>query len=191
MPRFVDRAIAAKITAGVQALLQEMLSADHPWRQQLRQAIEAYIARLADDPELLARGEALKARLLSDPRLIAHAELLWTDLERRLGEIEGREIAGRLERLLGALGNWLDAEEGAQAKLNAWARALARQVIAPRRHAIGDFVAQVVSAWDTKSVVDKLELQVGRDLQYIRINGTLVGGLVGLVLHVLSGWVTP
>lgn len=189
MPRFVDRAIATKITAGLQALLQDLLDPDHPWRLQLRAAVEGFIQRLAEDPELLARGEALKARLLADPGLAAQAERVWSDLERGLGETGGRDLAPRLEQLLVGLGHWLDADEAAQARLNTWARALAGQVIAPRRHDIGDFVAQVVSAWDTKSVVDKLELQVGRDLQYIRINGTLVGGLVGLLLHGLSGCV--
>ena len=56
----------------------------------------------------------------------------------------------------------------------------------PRRAEIGEFIAGVVERWDTRTLVDKLELQVGRDLQYIRINGTLVGGLVGLIIHALS-----
>ena len=59
-------------------------------------------------------------------------------------------------------------------------------MIAPRRREIGGFVAQVVASWDAKSVVDKLELQVGPDLQYIRINGTLVGGLAGLAIFSLA-----
>ena len=63
-------------------------------------------------------------------------------------------------------------------------------MIAPRRHQIGAFVAEVVAAWDTRSIVDKLELQVGPDLQYIRINGTLVGGCVGLAIFCLARWLS-
>jgi uncharacterized membrane-anchored protein YjiN (DUF445 family) len=71
----------------------------------------------------------------------------------------------------------------AQATLNGWARLAVRRLIAPRRREIGRFIAGVVAGWDTRSIVEKLELQVGRDLQYIRINGTVVGGLVGLALY--------
>ena len=63
---------------------------------------------------------------------------------------------------------------------------LVLQVLAPRRRRIGDFVAQVVEGWDTRDIVERLELQVGPDLQYIRVNGALVGGLVGLILFALS-----
>ncbi|RYG11932.1 MAG: DUF445 family protein, partial [Caulobacteraceae bacterium] len=111
---------------------------------------------------------------------------VWNELETRLSTAESPLIAERLEQMLLALGEWLHTEESAQARLNEWARILARQVIAPRRHEIGGFIAQVVASWDTKGVVDKLELQIGKDLQYIRVNGTIVGGLVGLVIYTLS-----
>ena len=58
--------------------------------------------------------------------------------------------------------------------------------IVPNRAEIGTFVAEIVARWDTKTLVDRLELQVGKDLQYIRINGTLVGGLVGLIIFVVT-----
>ena len=61
-----------------------------------------------------------------------------------------------------------------------------RRTLSPRRREIGEFVAGVVRTWDAQDVVEKLELQVGRDLQYIRINGTVVGGLVGLAIYTIS-----
>lgn len=186
MPKFVDKIIAQKVTTGLSELLIEMREPGHPWRQELKGAIEGFIARLATDPELAAKGEALKLRLLADPVLREQARGLWNDLEANLAEGEGSGLAERLEQVLLALGEWLHAEEGAQDRLNEWARILARQVIAPRRHEIGNFVAQVVASWDTKGVVEKLELQVGKDLQFIRVNGTLVGGLVGLAIYAIS-----
>jgi uncharacterized membrane-anchored protein YjiN (DUF445 family) len=186
MPKFVDRMIAEKVTSGLGQVLEEMRAPDHPWRQELARAIEAFIERLAHDPDLIAKGEALKLRLLQDPVLHEQARSLWNDLEARLSSAESLAVAERLEQMLLALGEWLHTEQGAQARLNEWARILARQVIAPRRHEIGGFVAQVVAGWDTKGIVDKLELQVGKDLQYIRVNGTLVGGLVGLTIYTVS-----
>ena len=73
-----------------------------------------------------------------------------------------------------------------QRTLSTGARALVRQVLAPRRDEIGRFVAQVVQSWDARDVVQRLELHVGPDLQYIRVSGALVGGLVGLALFAIS-----
>ncbi|HLO77560.1 MAG TPA: DUF445 family protein, partial [Magnetospirillum sp.] len=73
-----------------------------------------------------------------------------------------------------------------RAVLNRWLRRAVERMIVPQRAEIGHFIAGVVERWDTRTLVDKLELQVGRDLQYIRINGTLVGGLVGLLIHALA-----
>jgi uncharacterized membrane-anchored protein YjiN (DUF445 family) len=64
-------------------------------------------------------------------------------------------------------------------------------VLLPRRAEIGAYVAHVVQNWDAATLVNRLELQVGKDLQYIRINGTLVGGLVGLLIFVASKWIAP
>lgn len=186
MPKFVDRMIAQKVTAGLGEMLVEMRDPDHPWRMELKGAIERFIERLAHDPELIAKGEELKLRLLADPAVRDQARRVWIELEKKLSEGRSPALAERLEHMLLALGEWLHTEQTAQARLNEWARILARQVIAPRRHEIGNFVAQVVSSWDTKGVVDKLELQVGKDLQFIRVNGTIVGGLVGLAIYSAS-----
>lgn len=189
LPGFVDRMIAAKVSSGLIQLLQEMRDPEHPWRLELRRVVGDFITRLGSDPELQAKAEDLKVRLLADPGLQAQAGELWSSLESRLGAelaADSSQMAARLERMILALGAWLAQDEGAQARLNSWARILVRQVIAPRRQEIGLFVAQVVASWDAKSIVDKLELQVGRDLQYIRVNGTLVGGLVGLVIFTLA-----
>ncbi|HEX7647314.1 MAG TPA: DUF445 family protein, partial [Noviherbaspirillum sp.] len=73
-----------------------------------------------------------------------------------------------------------------QAKLNQWIRIFATETIVSRREMIADLVARVIRKWDADTMSRKLELHVGKDLQYIRINGTLVGGLVGLALHAVS-----
>lgn len=116
-------------------------------------------------------------------------ESVWAELEATL-TTEVREhpdrLAGHVERALVAAGAWVRENATVQETLNAWSRATVRGVIAPRRYEIGGFIAAVISSWDTGAIVDKLEQQVGRDLQYIRINGTLVGGLVGLLIYALS-----
>jgi len=187
MPGFVDRAIARRVTGGLVELLEGLRRPDHPWRAELALAIETLIERLAKDPELRRQGEALKQQLLDDPRLQEHAHVLWSEIGQRLAaDWADGLMPERIERLVRELGRWLAGDAGVQRSLNTAARALARQVLMPRRDEIGRYVAQVVKGWDARAVVARLELQVGPDLQYIRINGAIVGGLVGLVLYALG-----
>jgi uncharacterized membrane-anchored protein YjiN (DUF445 family) len=189
IPRLVDQFVADKVIDRLIQLLQDMRDPAHPWRERLRVFVDTAIERLASDPEWRAAGERLKLELLADPRLHTYAQDLWAALEARLAGLAaagGPELAERLQRWIQAMGAWLREDAAVQARLNGWVRPILSQVIAPRRQAIGRAVAQVVAGWDARSVVGKLELQVGRDLQYIRINGTLVGGLTGLAMFALA-----
>ena len=191
LPSFVDRAVARKITGGLLQLLADVQHPDHPWRVRLGESVERLIARLAADPELRRQGEDLKARLLDDPRLREHARRLWSEVEGHLQSewsLGADALETRLERLVLDLAAWLGHDPAVQRTLNTGARALVRRGLAPRRDEIGRFMAQVVAGWDARSVVERLELQVGPDLQFIRVNGTLVGGLVGLTLYAATRW---
>ncbi len=185
LPKFVDDLLAERITKGLLGAVHDLRDPDHPWRIEIEGAIDRFIDDLSGDPELIARVEALKARLLTDPRVREHLRALWSELGSRLAadpDLAEHAIA----RALTALGRWLDADARSRDRLDGWLRVATRRVLSPRRQAIGAFVAQVVAGWDAREVVDKLELQVGRDLQYIRINGTVVGGLVGLAIYTVS-----
>jgi uncharacterized membrane-anchored protein YjiN (DUF445 family) len=100
-------------------------------------------------------------------------------------------IAHALEHTLIAMGEGLNRNAPIKHSLNRWSRRAVLQIISPRREDIGNYIAHVVGNWDSTTLVNKLELQVGRDLQYVRINGTLVGGLVGLIIFTLSQWLLP
>ena len=101
------------------------------------------------------------------------------------------KIAGLTEAAVAAAAQWLRDNPDVQDRLDRWLRYLVRRTIVPRRFEIGDYVTQVMEAWDASTLVTRMEAQVGRDLQYIRINGTVVGGLVGLIIYALSGWLLP
>jgi uncharacterized membrane-anchored protein YjiN (DUF445 family) len=194
LPKWVDRMLAEKVSDGLLKTVQEMRDPAHPWREELSSAVTGFVERLRSDPQLRAEVEGLKQRLLADPRLTAQGAELWAGVEARIGAelaADRSGLAAQLQRAIQALGDWLVSDTVAQDRLNALGRSLATGVLAPRRHDIGRFVAQVVADWDAKNIVDKLELQVGRDLQYIRINGALVGGIVGLALFAAAralGW---
>jgi uncharacterized membrane-anchored protein YjiN (DUF445 family) len=193
LPKWLDRMLAEKFTGGLVGAVQGLGDPNHPWRADLGQAVEDFITRLAEDPDYLAKGEAIKERFLSDPALPRRLGAFWDEIGRRLGADPAARraiVAEGLGRALRALGQWLAEDPLARDRLDRWIRVVARRTLSSQRHAIGGFVAQVVAGWDAAEVTDRLELQVGRDLQYIRINGTLVGGLVGLTIFSLSRWLS-
>ena len=96
--------------------------------------------------------------------------------------------ARTIEMGLHNFGHWLEQDAERQRRLNRWIRLLMLRVLLPRRAEIGAYVTHVVQNWDAATLVNRLELQVGKDLQYIRINGTLVGGLVGVAIYVVAQW---
>jgi uncharacterized membrane-anchored protein YjiN (DUF445 family) len=139
-----------------------------------------------------AKGEAMKADLLANPLFVEQGRMLWTEIEAGLrSEIPARSqmIAQALDAALKALGTWLEQDPARKARFNRSIRLAVLRLLLPRRAEIGAYVTQVVNNWDTATLVDRIELQVGKDLQYIRINGTLVGGLIGLVIFVMAKWI--
>ena len=189
IPKWVDDMIAAKVMDGLTGTLREMRDPDHPWREQANELIEKLIDDLAHDPEIRARGEVFKQEILANPVFAEQAQALREELETALRDDLPRHaeaIVGWLATSAGALGRWLEEDARHRARINRRLRLLALRTVLPRRAEIGGYIAAVVDNWDTATLVNRLELQVGKDLQYIRINGTLVGGLVGLLIFTLS-----
>jgi uncharacterized membrane-anchored protein YjiN (DUF445 family) len=189
IPKWVDGIVADKIVSGLTQLLDEMRDPAHPWRTELGAAVDRLIDDLATKPEMAARGEELKTEILRNPVVVQQVNKLWTEIEARLDSNSASyitQIAGGLEQALIAFGHRMANDRNLHAAVNKWLRIAALRTIAPRRAEIGAFITQVVEGWDTETLVNRIELQVGRDLQYIRINGTLVGGLVGLMIFTMT-----
>jgi uncharacterized membrane-anchored protein YjiN (DUF445 family) len=189
IPKWVDDMIAAKVINGLTETLKEMRDPDHPWREQANTLVEDMIDDLAHDPGMRAQGEALKQEILANPVFAEQAQALREELENALrGDLprHAEAIVGWLATSAGGFGRWLEEDAARRARINRRLRLLALRTVLPRRAEIGAYIAAVVDNWDTATLVNRLELQVGKDLQYIRINGTLVGGLVGLLIFTLS-----
>ena len=188
LPKWFDRMVAQRLSESLISALQDLRDPVNPARQALNAEVDQFLLRLAQDPDVLAKGEALKERLLSDPGILGPLAEAWTETMGRitsdpkaLNEI----VAQAARRALLALGQWLEDDEAARARLDLWVRVVLRGALTPGRRTIGRFVAQIVASWDGEDVARRLELQVGRDLQYIRINGAIVGGLVGLAIYTI------
>ncbi|MCL7714245.1 DUF445 domain-containing protein [Stenotrophomonas mori] len=170
--------------------LQDILSQPaHPLRQDYARWLDGYMQRLRDDPALAARVDTLKQRMLEHPAVQDYVQGLWQRIQRQLREDLSREesvLAAHLQRTLGKLGDAIGRDPALREALNQHMLSGAEKLTARLRSGVTTHIAQTVKGWDERKLVEQLELSVGRDLQYIRFNGTLVGGLIGLALHALT-----
>ena len=189
VPKWVDGMVADRVISGVSQTLDEMREPNHPWRVELKAEIERLIDRLATDPEYLARGEELKQQMLDNPAVIGQIDAMWHAIEMRLNSAAtSAAIADAIETALTSVAARVRDDAEMRDRINRWLRVAALRAVASRRQEIAAFIRKVVENWDTETLIMRIEMQVGRDLQFIRINGTVVGGLVGLLIFSVSRW---
>ena len=179
--------LAERIARAVLDELNGILSQPkHPIRRDYERWLRGYIQRLREDPELATRVAQIKQDLIGHPSVQAYVSGLWDQVHAALRQDLERAdgvLAGHLERSLGSLGEALGRDEALREAINQHVMGGAEKLAQRLRGGVTDYIAQTVKAWDERHLVEQLELSVGRDLQYIRFNGTLVGGLIGLLLH--------
>jgi uncharacterized membrane-anchored protein YjiN (DUF445 family) len=190
VPEPIDDRIFAKIFNGVHSFLGDVTDdPGHDVRAALDLRMRAFAERLKTDPELLAKGEELKDEVLAHPEIRAWIGTLWGEIERSLVTASAdpnSELRRRLDASLQRFGRRLVNEPELQRKVDGWIERAVTHLADHYRGEVATLIASTVERWDGAATSDKLELQVGRDLQFIRINGTLVGGLAGLMIHAAS-----
>ena len=190
LPERVDDRIHDKIVGGIERTLQDV-SADpgHPLRGRFDNALGEFIERLKTSPDVIARAESIKSDVLAHPAVQEFSRSLWDDVKERLVRYAERsedEGPGAVERGLVSAGNAVLNDPELLAKVNGWITDGVLYVVEQARDEVGQLIAQTVAEWDPYATSRKIELQIGKDLQYIRINGTLVGGLVGLLIYSIT-----
>ena len=185
IPEWVDVKMADRLSDAVIDLLQHLRLPDHRWRQAFDRTLMSLPDRLADHPVWQEEAARAQHMLLADPTLRAEAGKMLGNLKHRLG-IDRESLAGFIRRA----GERLADDEMWQKTLQGWMKRIGGRVLVPRKRAIGGFVAAMVASWDDHTLVTKLETEVGADLHFIRLNGTLVGGLVGLALYAVTVWLS-
>lgn len=188
-PRLSD-AVTRRVTAELVTWLAEVRAdPDH----RARRAFDSMLAQLADDlqhdPETRERAERLKERVLDQPQVVESGVAIWNALRRALQaslrDPDGA-VPARLAEELTELGVRLRADAGLRTRID---RVVADvSVFAVERYGaeITAVITHTIQRWDGREAARRIELHVGRDLQFIRINGTIVGGLVGLVIHAVT-----
>lgn len=189
LPRFVDEEIYQKILGEISRLLDRIGDdPDHPARQSFNEATQELISSLAHDADMIERGESIKEDVLNHPAVQHYLAASWEDIKTYIGSEAERPdsaLRSKLQSAVGRLGQALQQDEAMQRQVNRWVSSGILNVLDNHRATLGAVISDTVKSWDTDLTTRRVELQVGRDLQFIRINGTIVGGLVGLLIHFL------
>ncbi len=187
----IDKTISSSVLDGLYKLLAEVLvNPDHPLRGKIEEGLAKLGQDLQHDPETRLKVEDMKRELLANPAVAVWWTGVWErirqSLIRRARDPESG-MGWEMRTMLAELGEALQADARLQHQINRFARRTMVGIATRYGDQIVRLVSETVKRWDARTITDRVEGAVGRDLQFIRINGTLVGGLVGMTLHALNG----
>lgn len=189
MPGYVNDLVFEKIYVSLQEFVADIArTPDHEVRSLLDEKVVAWVDQLKASPELAERANEMKGRLLEHPEFKAWTDGIWTSVRDHViaaAEQPESDLRRRLEQLSLSTGQRLLNDDEVGRNVDAWIGNLARHLAERSGPEVASMISSTVERWDADETSQRLELQVGRDLQFIRINGTVVGGMVGLLLHAL------
>ena len=181
---------AELVANAVDSILDEVaLDQGHEFRLGFNRAVERLIVKLKNDPEMAERAEVIKSWLKEDESLNRYIGELWQDLRGWLKEdlsSDNSRVQDRVRLAALWLGETLAADQALRTSMNQHLEDAARSVAPEFAQFLTRHISDTVKSWDAREMSQQIELNIGRDLQFIRINGTLVGGSIGLVLYLLS-----
>jgi uncharacterized membrane-anchored protein YjiN (DUF445 family) len=179
-----------KIVASAATLIEEVeADADHPLRAEFDRFVLEFLERMRTSPDYARRAEAFKQELLSRPELRNIANDFWASLKKFIeDDVAGDDsvIRRQLTDMLVAAGRQLRDDEALRTEMNGGFVVLLGSFVEAQKSGVSAFIADQVRRWDMIQLTRLIELNIGRDLQYIRFNGMAIGGIAGLLLHVLE-----
>jgi uncharacterized membrane-anchored protein YjiN (DUF445 family) len=189
-PRFVDRKVGERVYKELLRFVTEMRdSPGHPARGAVDRFLTDFAVELQSDPDTRARVERLKKDLLARPEIQDLIESAWGSVRAMMvaaAEDESSQLRRRTRTSLLSLGARLAIDPRLQAKVDSWLEDAATYLVTTYRAEITSLISETVAGWDADQTSRKIEAHVGRDLQFIRINGTVVGALAGLLIYTIS-----
>ena len=191
IPGAVDDKISKRIVQALEATLRDVNeNPEHPLRLRFDTAIDEFIVKLQASPEVILKAEKIKEEVLSAEAVKQLSGAIWRDAKTKLSRYADSpdEInTEAIERGLRGLGQAIQSDPALMAKIDQWIVDAAIAVIERYQDEVGELISSTVKRWDPVATSRRIELAIGRDLQFIRINGTLVGGLAGMLLYLLGG----
>ena len=189
----LDDRVANEVLDGLYKLLADM-AADpgHPVRAKTEESLEQLANELQHDPELRQKVNEWKLEMIDNPAIASWLDGIWEkgrEALLRAARDPNAAMAGQFGDALIQLGNSLQQDKLLNRQINRFGRRAVIGVVDSYGDNIVKLVSETVRGWDAQTITDRVENAVGRDLQFIRVNGTLVGGLVGVSLHILGFWI--
>lgn len=186
------RIILQRLYGALQTLLQDVRAdRDHVLRRHFDEIIADVITRLTHDAQLRAAVHRLQADILGHAEVEQAFGRIWDGLRDELVDglrVTGSTLSARVDEIVTVLARNFGRDRRAQQWIDDQVLRLAPPIVARYRHVVGDFIAEQVRNWNDEFMVEQIELNIGRDLQFIRVNGTLVGGAVGLIIYAATQW---
>ncbi|HQS17356.1 DUF445 family protein [Reyranella sp.] len=185
-----DAYLLRKIVASTTAFIKEARGdAEHPLRREFDSFVANFIERLRTSEDFARRAERLKRDLLARPEITTLAEGAWESVRSFLEQdarAEDSQVRRQMEAMMVDVGSQLARDPAIRAEINRGMVRLLADFVQSQKSGVGRFIADQVKSWDIDVLIGRIELTVGRDLQFIRFNGAMVGGLAGLALHALE-----
>ena len=184
-----DRAALKIVEVAVKKISEVRHDKDHELRKRFDQFVADFIRRLKHDEALRVRVHRLRDEALESPALGRYISSLWSELRKWLAAEQDRRPASlhqRVTAILESFGRTLRADREIQDWIDEQILRAAPALVEEHRAKIGRFIEDQIMGWQEEKLVAELERHIGPDLQYIRINGTLVGGLAGLLIAALT-----
>ena len=192
VPKFVDDAIAEKITSGLSKYFDEVENDEnHSLRNEITKKLYSFSKEVQTEQKWEDEFRGIKNDFLKEEKLHQYSKDIWNSIKKSLSkelEEEQSALKNYLKKNLSELSQNLQTDEKFQHKIDHWVRVTAYKYILKNTHQFGDLISSTVGNWQGKELSEKLELEVGKDLQFIRVNGTLVGGLVGLIIYTVANF---
>jgi|TARA_R100001244_G_scaffold132319_2_gene108093 uncharacterized membrane-anchored protein YjiN (DUF445 family) len=189
----LDDRVANEVLDGLYKLLADM-AADphHPVRAKTEESLVQLASELRHDPDLRQKVNEWKLEIIENPAIASWLDGIWEQGREallRAARDPNAALAGQFGDALVQLGVSLQQDRQLNRQINRFGRRAVIGVVDSYGDNIVKLVSETIRSWDTQTITDRVENAVGRDLQFIRVNGTLVGGLVGLLLHLLGYWI--
>ncbi|MFD0917121.1 DUF445 domain-containing protein [Pseudahrensia aquimaris] len=185
-----DSLIIKRIVSASGGLLKDVKEdPNHPLREEFQELFENYVERMKSSRRFGRRVERLKADLLGNPEIASLADGVWSDLGAYIAKDAQRQnpaLAQQLTGMLVGLARQLEKDEKLRTTINEGMVSALDSLVADQKSNVSAFVSDQVRSWDFRHLVTIIEANVGRDLQYIRFNGMIIGGIAGLILHALD-----
>lgn len=190
IPGFVDNMIAKKLTNGLTKYFADIeTNAQHPIRTDIARQLMAIAGDIKTKPEWKQDIDKLKHEFLDSSQTEKLAADIWKSVKNGIVsalEADQSALKNYIRKSIDDIADTFKNDADFNQKINAWVRKNAYKIVLKNKGSLGALISQTVGKWEGKDLSEKLELEVGKDLQFIRINGTLVGGIVGLIIYTIT-----